>query len=176
MPTTPIYAIPYPGLSDQPHGPNQMQALALEVENELVRVDNELIRIDAQPQILSAACSASVDLTTAEVDIPGATLTFNTTKANARFMCTASFYFAMISASANIALGKLNVDGVNQAAFVNFTGLNTTPQRENLAQTWIGTLAAVGSHTLKLRGLGTGATAAHRVNATHTTITALVFE
>lgn len=40
MPTTPIYGIPYPSLSDPPNGPAQFQALALEVETELVRVDS----------------------------------------------------------------------------------------------------------------------------------------
>lgn len=39
MATTPIYGIPYPVLGDAPNGPAQLQALALEVENELVRVD-----------------------------------------------------------------------------------------------------------------------------------------
>ena len=32
MPTTPNYAIPYPALSDPPHGPNQMAALATAVD------------------------------------------------------------------------------------------------------------------------------------------------
>ena len=39
MATTPVYAIPYPVLGDAPNGPSQMQALALEVETELVRID-----------------------------------------------------------------------------------------------------------------------------------------
>lgn len=42
MPSTPVYGIPYPSLSDPPNGPAQMQALALEVENELTRVDSRI--------------------------------------------------------------------------------------------------------------------------------------
>lgn len=41
MPSTPIYGIPYAGLSDQPHGPNQQQALANAVETQLARMDTQ---------------------------------------------------------------------------------------------------------------------------------------
>lgn len=39
MPTTPIYGLPYPALSDPPNGPAQIQALAEGVESELQRID-----------------------------------------------------------------------------------------------------------------------------------------
>lgn len=39
MPTTPVYAFPYPSLSDSPNGPVQIQALAEAVENKIVAVD-----------------------------------------------------------------------------------------------------------------------------------------
>jgi hypothetical protein len=42
MPATPTYGLPYPGTGDSPHGPNQLQALAEEVEAELVRVDGDI--------------------------------------------------------------------------------------------------------------------------------------
>lgn len=129
----------------------------------------------AFPAVFASACSANVDVTTTEVDITGATVTFSTLKANAQYMCIGSFYFSMIAASTGLALGKLNIDGTNQGSFVNFTGLSSTPERHNLAQCWSGTLAAAGSHTFKLRGVGSAAVAAQRVNATHTTITVLVF-
>jgi hypothetical protein len=40
MPTTPVYAFPYPSLSDSPNGPAQFQALAEAVENKIVAVDS----------------------------------------------------------------------------------------------------------------------------------------
>lgn len=168
--TTANYALPYLELADPPN-------LATGTQNLATAVDTQLTRIDAKPMILSAAATATMDLTTTEVDITGATITFTTLKANARFMCTGSFYFASIGvANSGVASGKLSVDGANQPAFANFTGDVATPARQNLAQTWIGTLAAAGSHTLKLRGVGASATAAHRINATSTTITVMVFE
>lgn len=139
-------------------------------------------RVAILPQCLSAACTANVDLANSvEVDVTGATVTFTTVRPNAKFICTGSFYFAMIAASNGVALGKLSVDGTVQSAFANFTGLFSTPERVNASQTWVGTLAAAGSHTLKLRGVGPGVsgtptTAAHRINATSTTISVLVFE
>jgi hypothetical protein len=168
--TTANYALPYLELADPPN-------LATGTQNLATAVDTQLLRIDAKPMILSAAATATQDLTTTEVDVTGATLTFTTLKANARFMCTASFYFASIGvANSGVASGKLYVDNVVQAGFANFTGDSATPDRMNLSQTWIGTLAAAGSHTLKLRAVGSAAVAAQRTNATSTTITVLVFE
>jgi len=47
MPVTPIYALPYPALSDPPNGPSQFQALAEEVETELSRIDSSITTINA---------------------------------------------------------------------------------------------------------------------------------
>ena len=124
------------------------------------------------PATFAAACSGNVALTTTEVDITGATVTFSTVKANAKYLVIASFYMSSVVGGTAVAAGKLNVDGSNQPAFANYTGVSTN-ERANVAQSWSGTLAAAGSHTLKLRGVlsaGTGVT----VNATHTTINVLV--
>lgn len=129
----------------------------------------------ALTQLLQAACSSDVNLTSTEVDITGATLTFNTVRPNAQYMCIGSFYFAAVAASTAVGSGKLSVDGVVQPAFANFSGA-TVQDRTNSEQTWIGTLAAVGSHTLKLRGVTGAAASTHRVSATATTITVMVFE
>lgn len=40
MPVTPVYALPYPSLSDAPNGPAQFQALAEAVESKFVSVDS----------------------------------------------------------------------------------------------------------------------------------------
>jgi hypothetical protein len=126
-------------------------------------------------QVLTAPSTNSVDLTTTEADITGATVTFTTLRPNARYLCMGSFYFSAIGASGHIASGKLSVDGTTQTPAANFTGDNATPARTNSSQTWSGTLATAGSHTLKLRGVS-GAAGVHRVNAGSTTITVFVFE
>lgn len=134
------------------------------------------------PQTLFAACTAAVDLTTTEVDVTGCTLTFTTLLPNAKYLCIGSFYFSATGSAANTnaSTGKLSVDGSVQSAFANFTSSSfpSTPDRTNSAQTWTGTLASAGSHTLKLRAVVpvVPSNSGVRVNATHTTITVLVFE
>lgn len=126
-------------------------------------------------QSLLAACSTNVDLTTTEVDITGATITFTTRRANARVLIFGSFYFSVLTANNNIGQGKCSIDGTVQTAFANYTGDNLVPNRGNSSQNWIATLASAGSHTIKLRGVMT-AGSGYRVNAPHTTIAVIVFE
>lgn len=59
MPVTPLYALPYPSLSDAPHGPSQLQALAEEVEAELQRID-----------AVDASQAASITALQQQVDFP----------------------------------------------------------------------------------------------------------
>ena len=57
MATTPVYGIPYPVLGDTPNGPSQMQALALEVENELQRIDTAISTINGLDVAFSGSTS-----------------------------------------------------------------------------------------------------------------------
>lgn len=41
MGTTPVYALPYPALTDAPNGPAQLQSLATAVETQLSRIDTD---------------------------------------------------------------------------------------------------------------------------------------
>lgn len=45
--TTPIYAFPYPSLSDPPNGAAQVQALATALENKIVTMDSALTAINS---------------------------------------------------------------------------------------------------------------------------------
>jgi hypothetical protein len=65
VPNTPIYGLPYPSLSDPPHGPDQLEALALGVEDELFRIDNELGALQSVPVAQSASASAAVSTASA---------------------------------------------------------------------------------------------------------------
>lgn len=58
MPTTPIYGLPYPSLSDPPNGASQIQALAQAVETQLQRIDNV-------PAAATASDAGSVNTTSA---------------------------------------------------------------------------------------------------------------
>jgi hypothetical protein len=167
MATTPIYALRYQALGDAPDGPDLGAELAADVEAQLVL-------LNAKPIIDGAACTTQVDLTGTEVDITGATKTIVTTKTNARFIAIATFYMSAITGGTGVATGKLNVDTVNQAPQANFTG-TTTLDRANVTLVCSGTLAAVGNHVFKLRGIQT-AGGAFRVNTTATNFVVAVFE
>lgn len=73
MPTTPVYGIPYPALSDAPNGPSQIQATALEVETELARIDAAIATING---LDTAFASTSTDESgfTSTTFIPGGTV------------------------------------------------------------------------------------------------------
>lgn len=54
MPTTPVYAFPYPALTDSPNGPTQIQALAEAVDDEIVRVDADVAAVVADVAAIDA--------------------------------------------------------------------------------------------------------------------------
>lgn len=60
MPSTPIYGLPYPSLSDSPNGPAQFQALAEAIETELDRIDDD---ISGVPITQTATAAGSVSTT-----------------------------------------------------------------------------------------------------------------
>jgi hypothetical protein len=76
MPTTPIYAFPYPALSDSPDGPTQIQSLALALETKIAAMDAILNAQIATRFMGSAAPGADQVIGTAET-IMTETVTFN---------------------------------------------------------------------------------------------------
>lgn len=79
--TTPVYGIPYPESADPPDGPSQMQALALEVETELVRVDaaatalTATVAARAKGVVSAGSTTSSGDVGTTETIISSRTFT-----------------------------------------------------------------------------------------------------
>lgn len=128
-------------------------------------------------QIQSAACTAGATTTTTEQDVTGATVTFTTLRPNARYVCTGVFYFGANTGGGSVASGKLNVDGTTvNNLYAQFTGA-TTLDRATVTQTWSGTLASAGSHTLKLRHqITTNVSGTFTLNNGQTTITVQIFE
>ncbi len=89
--------------------------------------------------------------TTAAADIPGATVTFSTEAANAVYRVDASFDSAVGTASATTdMIGTIVVDGVT--APVSGRHQMDATDRDSVYAMATGTLAASGSHTIKLQG------------------------
>jgi hypothetical protein len=130
-----------------------------------------------KPTTYRAVASANLVGIVADTDITGATITLTTETDNAVFVCTGVFDMDWQGAAAvaNVIVGKLFVDGVQetaQALAEQAAGANG--DRISTSQTWRGTLATAGSHTLKL--VGTVPDADQKINSTHTTITVTIYE
>lgn len=88
---------------------------------------------------------------TTAADIPGATITFNTEVANAVYKVDATFDSAVGTASATTdMIGTIVVDGAT--APVSARHQMDTLDRDSVYAQAMGTLAAAGSHTIKLQG------------------------
>jgi hypothetical protein len=79
--TTPVYAFPYPSLSDPPNGAAQMQSLATAVENKIVTLDAALTAINSNSSPYSKGYVGGVtsivdtNVTTTEAIIDSCTFT-----------------------------------------------------------------------------------------------------
>lgn len=125
-----------------------------------------------QPTDYFATATADLSSLSTDVDIVGATVTFTTINANAKYTARAVFDMDLIGASTTIIRGKLVVDGSTQAAEGLFEAEVTT-DRSTVPQQWNGTLASSGSHTIKLRGTTTANT---NIRLTHTTLSVTITE
>lgn len=107
--------------------------------------------------------TSTLSTSTTVADIVGATVTLSTTAANAIYVVNATFdcFISAVSGVTTIQ-GRLDVDGVNAGREAVFAG-SATGERGTVQQQWRGTLAAAGSHTLKLRGLKSAAVGTYQI-------------
>lgn len=129
-----------------------------------------------QPTPYFATASSDMVGSTSNVDVTGATLTFNTTYANAIYTAFTVFDFDTVSTGTTTAgTGGLMVDGVTQSAQAIFqAGAATGNDRSTVSQIYSGTLPSTGSHTIKLRVVSLPANM--EINATHTNLLVVVYE
>jgi len=105
-----------------------------------------------RPSTYFAQCSSALTKSdTTNVDITGATVTFSTTAANAEYAVYAVFDCAVGTSSASTRmLGRIVTDGSAEPGF----GIHEMDNldRDTVSAVAKGTLAAAGSHTIKLQG------------------------
>jgi len=102
-------------------------------------------------QMLEGNGNSSPSITTGFVDIPGVTVTFTTLNPNAIATVTATFdNQCTVAAAGALTLGQLVVDGASPAK--QLIGSAAVVNRGAATQTWVVTLAAAGSHTIKMQG------------------------
>lgn len=126
-------------------------------------------------RVLAASGSLS-PVTSTIADVTGATVTFTTSRVNASYVVVAMFDFSK-TATAIQFTGSVDVDGsapngsYQNAVFSD--NANTISDRASVATCGSGTLAAVGSHTAKLRAVRTGAAGTGNCNAAVLTLTVI---
>ncbi|HEY9416032.1 MAG TPA: hypothetical protein VIQ30_14810 [Pseudonocardia sp.] len=128
-----------------------------------------------QPTTYYAVATSDLVGAATGADVVGATVTFSTTAANAVYVAQAIFDFDTSGAgTTTIGTGMLAVDGSAQAGQALLqVGAATANDRATAGQQWRGTLAATGSHTIKLTAT---IPANMEINATHTTLLLTVYE
>lgn len=82
-------------------------------------------------------------------DVPSATVTFDTQNDNAVYAVTGVWDWDLTGATTSTGTARIAVDGVNQSPLCTFAGEVGT-DRATVTQSYRGTLAAAGSHTIKL--------------------------
>ncbi|WP_411118980.1 hypothetical protein [Streptomyces sp. 058-1L] len=117
----------------------------------------QLNRMQPSTHLATADTNLVRNNTTAAADIPGATVTVVTTVANAVYTVTGTFDVQIGATGAGNMVGYLHVDGSADAGVAAKRMDQVT--RDTIAQLWRGTLATAGSHTFKLVGQTSVATA-----------------
>lgn len=123
-----------------------------------------------------SAATANLALTAAEQDVPGTTINFTTTSAQAFLVAWWFADYEVIAASTSIGSTKIRVDGTTNTANSANCRQTAVGDRATTAQADLQVLAP-GSHTAVLRANRIlGADGQLRVNLGHTTLTLAVFE
>lgn len=118
-----------------------------------------------QPTPYSATQTADVSGAVTDADLTGCTKTFDTETNNATYKAWANADFDHSGATTTVATAALNIDGVKQAGEITYQqGVST--DRMSPGRVWTGTLAAAGTHTMKLTATLPAGIQIHQTNTT----------
>lgn len=101
-------------------------------------------------QDLEAVASGDFTLTTSVSDITGATLTFTTANANAVIVVEATWDWRLTATGTGYCYGEINVDGTTDSRKTLFVAQSVETRLPGFLRKKF-TLAAAGSHTVKLQ-------------------------
>lgn len=128
----------------------------------------------ATPNVFRADCTSGLNTWTTETDVPGASVSVNTTGASSVVVAQGNFDCAANTASSsNNILGFLNWNGSNQSEEAIFIPGSLTGVRYTIGQTWVITGVTPGTYTAKLRA--SAGTTNMTLRTTHTNLTVMVF-
>lgn len=102
-----------------------------------------------QPKTYYAIGTGTVTGAASNVDVANATVTFDTEVDGATYTVVGTWDVNWTGATTTIGTARVQVDGVSQSPLCTFQAEVAT-DRGTYSQTYFGTLAAAGSHTIKL--------------------------
>jgi hypothetical protein len=126
-----------------------------------------------QPVPYYAEQSSQLAVPTSVTDVPGLSITFTTSAANAKYHATGFLDWDNVDANTSSGLGFCSVDGVAQTKQIRYAGAVAT-DKGTPGQQWFGTLASAGSHTIKLRA--SADVAGDLTVFSHSTLTVVIYE
>lgn len=128
-----------------------------------------------------AIASASIPVVAATTLVTGTTITFTTSRPNARYWTSYVFDTQQVGATQTTTIGELFLDasaavGAPQIIFVGTTA-TPTGLRVTIGNQFAGVVAAAGTHTLDLRVHRVGGADGNvTINATHSSLMVTVYE
>lgn len=102
-----------------------------------------------QPTPYSATGSGTVAAGSTNADVTNATITLTTETAGATFKAWCTWDFNATGVPGGSSTGRMALDGVGQSPLATFRG-DAANERGTVSANYRGTIAAAGSHTLKL--------------------------
>lgn len=103
-----------------------------------------------QPTTYKAVQTSALVGPQSGADVPGASITLTTQAPNAVVVAHAVFDFDPSSTISALANGRLVIDGSGVGEYAVYQSIGATQDRQSTPQNYQETLAAAGSHTLKL--------------------------
>lgn len=120
----------------------------------------------------TALCTASLDLTVTDTDIPGVTSSVTVAATTDRFLVIGTMDARALTTTNAVAVGKLLVDGSIQASQAVFnSGNNSASLRATVHQQWVVTGLTAGTHTFKMQASVNTGSAEIRLSVSHTRFT-----
>lgn len=170
MPNTPVYALPYPALSDTPNGPAQIGALATATETAIGGVSTTVAtNTKTYPRLFTGRLASNQGIT-GTADLTGCTVTFTTAQANTLVQITMNAVSS--NTPTNYMVSTCVIDGTSQTEQLFSSENSVISQSPSASITLIKTLASAGSHTIKMQATQSGGTT--NAIAPHTGISVLV--
>ncbi|GGZ28064.1 hypothetical protein [Streptomyces nitrosporeus] len=104
-----------------------------------------------QPRTYKAVATGTLSGAVTAADVPGCSITLTTQAAGAIITAAAVFDFDPASALSGLSSGRLVIDGAGVGEYAVYQSAGASADRQSTPQSYRETIAAAGTHTIKLQ-------------------------